>query len=265
MRIALFSDIHGNRFALEAVLADAVSVGADAYWALGDLAAIGPEPVAVLERIAVLENAIVIRGNTDRYIVTGEGPPPSLEEARANPELIGLFGRVAASFAWTRGYVTAAGWFEWLERLPLEARVTLPDGSRLLAVHASPGTDDGEGIHPGRSLSEIAQLVSGCDADIVCVGHTHEPLLRRVGDVRVVNLGSVSNPTAPDLRASYVMIDASASGTTIEHRRVEYDHAGFIEAVRSSRHPEAEFILNFQRGNKLGRSPHEDHSLVRTA
>jgi hypothetical protein len=73
-----------------------------------------------------------------------------------------------------------------------------------------------------------------------------------------VNLGSVSNPTAPDLRASYVMLDASASGTTIEHRRVAYDHAAFIEAVRISRHPEAEFILDFQRGKKIGRSPHVD-------
>jgi putative phosphoesterase len=261
MRIALLSDIHGNRFALDAVLAHARSAGVDAYWALGDLAAIGPEPVAVLERLAGLENAIVIRGNTDRYIVTGEGPPPSLEDARARPELIDLFARVAASFAWTRGYVTAAGWFDWLEALPLEARVTLPDGSRLLAVHASPGSDDGEGIHPGRSPSELAQLVDGCEADIVCVGHTHEPLLRDVGGVRVVNLGSVSNPTAPDLRASYVILDASASRTTIEHHRVAYDHAAFIEAVHRSRHPEAEFILRFQRGEKHGRIPHADESL----
>jgi len=143
--------------------------------------------------------------------------------------------------------------------------LTLPDGSRLLAVHASPGSDDGEGIHPGRSPSELSQLIAGCEADILCVGHTHEPLLCRVGDVRVVNLGSVSNPTAPDLRASYVMLDALASGTTIEHRRIAYDHAAFIEAVRCSRHPEAEFILNFQRGKKIGRSRHGDRSLVGTA
>jgi putative phosphoesterase len=265
MRIALFSDIHGNRVALDAVLEDACSAGADAYWALGDLAALGPEPVAVLERLTELENATVIRGNTDRYIVTGEGPPPSLEDTRANPDLIDLFASVAASFAWTRGYVTAAGWFDWLESLPLEARLTLPDGSRLLGVHASPRSDDGEGIHPGQSPSEVAQLVAGCDAELVCVGHTHEPLLCHVGDMRVVNLGSVSNPTAPDLRASYVMLDASASGTRIEHRRVAYDHAAFTETVRSSRHPEAEFILTFQRGKRIGRRPHPDQSPVTTA
>lgn len=265
MRIAIFSDIHGNRLALDAVLDDARSAGADAYWVLGDLAAIGPEPVAVLERLAGLENATIIRGNTDRYVVTGEGPPPSLEDVQANPDLVSLFVRVAASFAWTRGFITAAGWFDWLERLPREVRLTLPDGSRLLGIHASPGSDDGEGIHPGRSPSEMAQLLAGCGAEIVCAGHTHQPLHCLVGDVRVINLGSVSNPTAPDLRASYIMLYASDDGTRIEHRRVAYDHAAFIEAVRQSRHPDAEFILDFQRGRKMGRSPHPDQSLVAIA
>lgn len=261
-RMAILSDIHGNRYALDAVLEDAQSAGADAYWVLGDLAAIGPEPVAVLERLAELENATIIRGNTDRYIVTGECPPPSLEDAKANADLVDLFARVAASFAWTRGFVSAAGWYEWLEGLPLEVRLTLPDGSRLLGVHASPASDDGEGIHPGRSPSEIAQLVAGCGAEIVCAGHTHQPLHCLAGDVRVVNLGSVSNPTAPDLRATYVMLYSSAYGTRIEHRRVAYDRTAFIEAVRRARHPDAEFILDFQRGKKLGRSPHPDQSLV---
>lgn len=263
MRLALVSDIHGNRFALDAVLADARSVGVDAYWILGDLAAIGPEPVAVLERIAGLENATVIRGNTDRYITTGERPPPSRGDVLADPGLLDRFAQVEASFSWTRGYVSAAGWFEWLQELPLETRMDLPDGTRLLGVHASPGTDDGEGIHPGQSTSEVAPLLAGCDADLVCVGHTHEPLLRRVGEVRVVNLGSVSNPFAPDLRASYALLDASRSETRIEHRRVAYDHDAFIEAVRSSRHPAAEFILHFQRGEKSARRRHPDLSTPR--
>ena len=46
MRLALFSDIHGNRFALDAVIADAQAFGVDSYLAVGDLAAVGSEPVA---------------------------------------------------------------------------------------------------------------------------------------------------------------------------------------------------------------------------
>lgn len=260
MRIALLSDIHGNLVALDAVLADAAAFGVDAYWVLGDLVAIGPEPVAVLERLASLEHASFVRGNTDRYVVTGEGPPPSLEAAVSDPALVSLYARVSASFAWTRGFVTARGWFEWLAELPLEMRLALPNGARLLGVHAAPVTDDGEGMHPGRSPTDLAELVARCDADIVCVGHTHEPLQCRAGGIEVVNLGSVSNPKAPDLRASYVVLHASVRGTRVEPRRVPDDHAKFIADVRRTRHPEAEFILRFQRGEMLGRSPHPDHA-----
>lgn len=265
MRIALISDIHANLVALDAVLADARSVGVDAFWVLGDLIAIGPEPVAVLDRLAALEHATFVRGNTDRYVVTGEGPPPSLEDALADPSLVPLYARVTASFAWTRGFITAHGWYDWLAKLPLDARLVLPDGSRLLGVHAAPGTDDGEGLHPGQSAVTLAQRIAGCDADIVCTGHTHQPFRRRVGDVEVVNLGSVGNPRAPDLRASYVVLHASPRSTRIGHRRVSYDHATFMRDVQRTRHPEAEFILDFQRGKMVGRSPHPDHASVEPA
>jgi hypothetical protein len=49
MKLGLLSDVHGNRIALEAVLADGRSHGVEAWWALGDLVAIGPDPVPTLE------------------------------------------------------------------------------------------------------------------------------------------------------------------------------------------------------------------------
>jgi hypothetical protein len=77
MRIALLSDIHGNPIALDAVLDDVQDQGGvDAHWELGDLAAIGYDPVGVLERLVALPNVQFARGNTDRYLVTGERPPP---------------------------------------------------------------------------------------------------------------------------------------------------------------------------------------------
>ena len=70
--------------------------------------------------------------------------------------------------------------------LPLDRRMVLPDGSRLLAVHGSPGRDDGRGIDPSMSNDEVEEVVAGCQADLICVGHTHEPVDRQVGDFRVV-------------------------------------------------------------------------------
>jgi hypothetical protein len=107
------------------------------------------------------------------------------------------------------------------------------------------------------------ELLAGCGADLVFVGHTHEAMIRSVGDVLVVNLGSVSNPLAGDFRASWVLLDVGESGAELEHRRVAYDHARFIERVHRSRHPAAPFILSHLRGEQPGRRPHPDHVQLR--
>lgn len=246
MRIAILSDIHGNTLALEAVLADiAESGGADRYWLLGDYAAIGYDPVGVIRRITALPNASFIRGNTDRSTVEGLLGAVLAEERPAERDLAKLAG-----FAWTQGAVTAAGFYEWLAGLPLERRETLADGTRVLCVHAAPGRDDGPGIHPGLTDDELAAVLSGCDADLVFVGHTHVALDRAAGGVRVVNLGSVSNPVTADLRAKYVILHANEDAHRIEPRRVDYDRAAAIAATHAAHHPDAADIAAFLGGER---------------
>src|SRR2546429_2069559 len=107
MRIALLSDVHGNSIALDAVLADVDECGGvDEYWVLGDLVALGHDPVGVLERIASLPAVRVIRGNTDRYVVTGGRPPPAVHDAMTDPDLVPVVAEIAGSFAWTTGCMT---------------------------------------------------------------------------------------------------------------------------------------------------------------
>lgn len=254
MRLAIFSDIHGNPIALDAVLADIQTQGGvDAYWVLGDLSAIGYDPVTVIERLVALPNVHFVRGNTDRYVVTGERPSPTLQDAQSNPRLLTTLVEVAHSFAWTQGYVTAAGWFDWLAALPLEQRLTLPDGTRLLGVHASPGCDDGDGVHPKLSDSELWALLTDCKADVVCVGHVHIPQDRTVDGVRVVNVASVSNPMTVDLRASYVLLNATPTGYQLQFRKVEYDRQAAIAAIQQSHHPSGNYIIRHLRGELRSR------------
>jgi protein phosphatase len=82
----------------------------------------------------------------------------------------------------------------------------------------------------------------------VCVGHTHIVLDVRVGDVRVINPSSISNPFPPDLRAKYAVLEADARGYRIEQRCVDYDHAAVIDHVRRLRHPTADFIARHMLG-----------------
>jgi predicted phosphodiesterase len=248
-RLALLSDVHGNPIALDAVLADITRQGgADAYWVLGDLVAIGYDPVTVLERLTSLPNVRFTQGNTDRYVVTGEGPHPHIEDAAADPTLLPLLVGVAQSFAWTRGYVTSAGWYDWLAALPFAQRATLPDGTRLLGVHVAPDRDDGMGVHPALDDSEVRVMLHGCEANLVCVGHMHWPSERIVDGIRVVNVGNVSNPWAVDLRASYAMLTATETGYLIQHHWASYSTEAVIEAIRRSRHPSTDFITGFFQG-----------------
>ena len=259
MRIAILSDIHGNVIALDAVLADIQRQGTpDLYWVLGDLIALGSDPVAVLERLRALRHAQFTCGNTDRYVLVGDLPGLPLNEAAIEPAAVSELIMAARTFAWTLGTISAAGHRSWLVTLPLEQRLTLPDSTRLLGVHASPGRDDGPGIHPGLTDDELAGVLAPSDADLVFVGHTHVPLDRTAGGGRVVNLGSVSNPVTTDLRASYVLLDADEHGYHIGRRRVEYDRAAALTALETSGNPSTPFISQFLRGER--RSPWATHA-----
>ncbi|HYX51291.1 MAG TPA: metallophosphoesterase family protein, partial [Ktedonobacteraceae bacterium] len=243
MRFALLSDIHGNLVALEAVLADiATQGGVDAYWILGDFSSLGYDPVGVLERVTQLPNAVFSRGNHDRYTVTGERPGPTLEQAQAKPKLMPFLLAMASNLAWTQGQIRASGWWNWLEDLPLELRLTLPDGTHMIGVHAAPGLDDGPGIIPLLSDAELRALLAPAEADLVIVGHTHVPLDRTIDQVRVVNLGSVSNPMRSRLEASYALLEADSSGYKLQMRYVDYDRQAVIDELQRVKHPTVEFL-----------------------
>lgn len=254
MRLAIFSDVHGNPIALDAVLADLRSAGGvDGYLVLGDLAAGGYDPSGAVERLAALPNARFVRGNTEQDLAKGE-PGLSLAALRENPAEAARLVDVVAMFAWTHGHLVGCGRLAWLTKFPVEARLTLPDGTRLLGAHAAPGHDGTGGrsytITPVRTDDELRVLLEGCAAELVCVGHTHWPLDRVVDGRRVVNVGSVSNPWAPDLRASYVILEAGPAGYRVEHRRVSYDVSAVLDALYRSDHPTAETLAEHFRGQR---------------
>jgi predicted phosphodiesterase len=249
MRVAILSDVHGNTAALDAVLDDIERAGGvDAYWVLGDLAAMGPDPVGAMERLNDLQNATFVRGNTDRYVCGLLDPQKSTEWIASAPgQTSGIVSRLAM-LCWAQGALMASGWLNWLATLGLDHRVTLPDGTRVLLVHAAPGTDDGDGINPGLQPDALAKLVEGCEAELLIVGHTHWQLDITVGKTRIINLGSVAVPWAGDLRASYYVLQADEKGHTLEHRRVDYDHQAVIEQLKRQKHPGAEYLGARYRG-----------------
>jgi predicted phosphodiesterase len=253
MRIAIFSDTHGNSIALDAVLADvAAAGGVDATWFLGDAAPIGFDPVGTVQRLRRRRGLVAVHGNGDRRVATDAAVVQEVSErviATASPGEAAIWRSVLHDSEWVRDGLRAAGAWEWLASLPLERRETLPDGTRVLLVHAAPGTDEGPGIQPGFSDDEVRRVVAGAEADLVLVGHTHQAIDRVVDGVRVVNPGSVSNPPDGGAEAHWVLLEADSMGYTLVRRAVTWDVRAMLARLAASGHPDPSHIVAFWSGH----------------
>ena len=245
MRIALLSDIHGNTVALNAVLADIESQGGvDGYWILGDHANQGYDPVGAVARINGLPDPRCVTGNTDRYVVTGERRGPSVERLLQDPSLMTQLESVEQGNGWARGALAATGWFEWIRDLPFEQRMTLPDGTRLLGVHASL-IDDELGMMSYTTEEELGERFPHCQADLIVAGHTHEETDLTFNGIRYVTVGCIANSLTSDRRAHYSILEAAESGYQIIRRRIEFDYDRVIADIKASHHPSQKWLLKF--------------------
>jgi hypothetical protein len=115
VRVAVFSDVHGNVIALYAVLRAAKDKGIDTFWCMGDLVAHGPRPVEVVARLRQMSHLVCVRGNADRYVMTGDmtGMIPPIDRP-TSPEEFRVLGDAREPFAWTRGCLVGSGHGEWL-------------------------------------------------------------------------------------------------------------------------------------------------------
>lgn len=231
-RFAIFSDIHGNLAALEAVLVDIDATGILERYCLGDLVGYGPEPAGVIERVRSL-GIPTIRGNYDDGIGNRRGECGcyyATDQARSDG---------AASYAITDAAIgdTDAA---WLAALPDAIRFEA-EGVRVLLTHGSPRKIN-EYLMPDRTDEQLARLAVGASADLVCVGHVHIPYHRTVDAlaatlgstgrrIHYVSSGSVGKPKDGDPRACWVeVVIGSAYQVGAVVHRVSYD----VEAVAAA-------------------------------
>jgi diadenosine tetraphosphatase ApaH/serine/threonine PP2A family protein phosphatase len=157
MKIALITDLHANKEAFEAVLADARAWGYDKLALLGDFVGYGGDPGWLVSQIQALvaEGAIAVMGNHDDAVV--KGPHPTMrEDARA-------------AVTWTREQLSAEQ-LDFLSKLPLHVRL-----ERCLFVHANAyAPADWEYIQ-GRA--EAVRSMQATQSIYTFCGHMHEPML----------------------------------------------------------------------------------------
>ncbi|HEX4310162.1 MAG TPA: metallophosphoesterase family protein [Acidobacteriaceae bacterium] len=202
MRIAVLSDFHGNRTALEAVLADLSNQSPDLVLHAGDIADGGSSPIEVFDRIRDLGWPGVF-GNTDEMLFR----PASLEEfaaqSKAPPALWDAVREIATATRAVLGEERVA----WLRNLPVSLRH--PDCVPGLAlVHASPA-DCWRAPASDAANADLETIYSPLGEPIVAYGHTHVPFIRTLSGMPklVINTGSVGLPYDGDPRASYLLLD----------------------------------------------------------
>jgi predicted phosphodiesterase len=234
MKVAVISDIHGNRQAFEATLDAVAASDAAELWCLGDLVGYGADPDACVE-LAREHAAVCLAGNHD-LAVTGEIP-------------LGEFSRGASLAAqWTKDVITPEN-LAFLQTLSPQGN----EGSVGL-YHASPRDPVWEYV-----LSALlAELCLDKQHHRLClVGHSHVALsfMRRQGELTtgeprrdgsqldlaagewLINPGSVGQPRDGDPRASWLLLDLDRLTASFE--RTDYDVAGAAAAIRAARLPDS--------------------------
>jgi diadenosine tetraphosphatase ApaH/serine/threonine PP2A family protein phosphatase len=214
-RVAVISDVHGNRHALDAVLAAVDADEPDEVWCLGDLVGYGPQPNECCEKVAARAD-LSLAGNHD-LVVLGQ------------LDIVDFAGDAAAAARWTQTVLTdeARVWLAGLEPSAEREGVSLFHGSARDPVW-------------DYVLSEEAAVTTleATESPLVLVGHSHVPLaLALDGDAVaggvagggaevdlgvarwLLNPGSVGQPRDGDPRAAYLLLDL---GERASFRRVEY-------------------------------------------
>ena len=206
--MAIIYDVHGNLPALEAVLADARTAGAQRFLLGGDYALFGPFQAESVAALRELGEATWIRGNVDRWAGNPGDLPDDDVLARAVAGCRGVLGDELA---------------DELGELPEQVVI---DGTRY--CHASPVSDMRSFLPEPAADDE--EMLAGASERRVVFGHTHLQFRRSgPGGVELLNPGSVGLPLDGDPRSAYALAHDDGS---IEHRRVDYDREAAISALQ---------------------------------
>ena len=258
MKIALFSDIHANLPALEAVLADIDTRNPDAMYCLGDLVGYNVWPNEVIHTIRK-RGIPTIAGNYDYGIGRSSddcGCAYREEDEKA-------MGKISISYT---NKTVGDNERAYLRTLPTHIRVefelennpeklwTQQTPLSLLLVHGSPRRVN-EYLFEDRGDRSLGRVLEGAGADILCFGHTHKPFHKVVSAEpddqqtyfrHAINIGSVGKPKDGDPRACYVLLTideiarpGSPDGVHVDFVRVEYDVEKAAKAVEDSELPDA--------------------------
>lgn len=201
MKIGIISDIHGNFVALKAVYEKIKNC--PIILNAGDLTGYYPDINPVIDFVRE-KKIISISGNHDRYLL-GRNLPDSLESIRESFQ-----NSITVLNPENKKY---------LKELPKSLKIEI-EGLRIGVFHGSPWDPD-ERIYPDSDLSGFGK----CDYDVIILGHTHWPIIKKINKLLLINPGSIGQPRDYNSKSSYAILDTTKMVAQIN--RVSYN----IDAV----------------------------------
>lgn len=242
MRIAVFSDIHGNLPAFEQMLKDWKSNAVDASVFLGDIAFLGLYPQECAELLEQVNPMYCIKGNTDANVEDLDEFTPSNDfEKRLLDMCLYMDARMTV-----RSKSLLKSWHI--------SEKTVLDQNTLVFCHGSPAsyhhrlTED--------NASQYAPVVIAEQADVLFCGHTHKTVNFTIGNTVIRNFGALGFSLNGDRRAHYGIVQIDGPGNiSYEQNIIDYDIDGYMAEVKNQSPPFADMLLySLKTGYAL---PHE--------
>jgi putative phosphoesterase len=227
MLLGLLGDIHGNDLALEAVLTAAGKEGVQELLITGDLVGYYFAPQRIMAMLRPWKSRIV-RGNHEDM----------LKRVREDPSLLApLEARYGSGLRIARDALDPTD-ADMLCNLPHPDEIKI-DSRRILLCHGAPWDND-EYIYPDASETTLRRC---CESghDIVVLGQTHYPMVKRIGSTVIVNPGSVGQPRDRNPGAAWAILDTERLQVVL--RREPYD-VDAVAAEAARRNPDLPYLVS---------------------
>ncbi len=225
MKIAFFSDIHGNFEALKAAYREAQILGADRMYHLGDVGGYAPFVNEVVDFL--IERGIDgVQGNYDYNVANDSEHCGCKYEDPVQAEM------AQQSFEWTKEHASSRS-KEFMRNLPQEITLNV-QGRWVKLLHAAPFPENKITWYDDRSEKNFREMAEKADADILVYVHTHKHYTK-ISDKKIfINAGSIGKPIDGDPRACLAMLEIAGETTRINFVRLRYDVEKVAKAILSS-------------------------------
>jgi putative phosphoesterase len=223
--LALIGDVHANLQALEAVLADIDRRGIRRIFNVGDLVGFGASPQEVVDLLRKRGVESLLGNIDERVLIVGPSKQSRDPQKRLKQHTL----------HWTHRQLRPES-RRYLRSLPRQIRVDV-GGRRVLLVHGSPESID-EYLDENAEDSRLKEFSRTWKADAIVAGHSHRPMVKKVGGTLFVNTGSVGRPAAGGSRSCYAILTARGRSLEVRHVFPPYDMDAAVVAIRAEGLPE---------------------------